>query len=227
MSDEKLRVGILISGRGSNMAALVEAASPPDFPAEIVAVLSNRPDAAGLAFAAERGIPAITVDHRDHRGDKAGFEQAMTAELERHGVEFVCLAGFMRLLSPWFIERWHDRLINIHPSLLPAYKGLDTYARALADGVKIAGCTVHFVRSEVDTGPIVAQAAVPVLPGDTPDSLSRRILAAEHKLYPHALRLVASGAARVAGDVVLIDPNRAVDAAAVLVAPPLPPVRSA
>lgn len=217
----KRRLGVLISGRGSNMLALAAAAAEPGFPAEIACVIANKADAAGLGLATARGIPAIAVAHRDYP-DKAAFEQAMTAELEARGVELVCLAGFMRLLSPWFIDRWRDRLINIHPSLLPAYKGLDTHARALADGVRIAGCTVHYVRAEVDTGPIVAQAAVPVLPGDTPDSLAARILTAEHRLYSYAVAMIATGAAVVHGDRVDIDPARAGDGTARLFAPALP-----
>jgi phosphoribosylglycinamide formyltransferase-1 len=203
---DKLRLGILISGRGSNMAALTEASAAPDFPATVACVLANRPDAGGLEWAASRGIPTALVDHKAYP-DKAAFETAMSTELERHGVGLVCLAGFMRLLSPVFIGRWHDRLINIHPSLLPAYKGLHTHERALADGVKLAGCTVHFVRAEMDVGPIVAQAAVPVIAGDTPDSLAKRILTAEHRLYPLALRLIASGKARVVGETVEIAPD--------------------
>jgi phosphoribosylglycinamide formyltransferase 1 len=193
------RVGILISGRGSNMSALIAAAAEPAFPAEIAVVIANRPEAAGIAAATAAGIPAVTVDHRAF-ADKPSFEAAMTAVLEDHGVELVCLAGFMRLLSPWFIDRWRDRLINIHPSLLPAYRGLDTHARAIADGALIAGCSVHFVRSDVDTGPVVAQAVVPVLPGDTPETLATRVLVAEHRLYPHALAMIASGTARVVDD---------------------------
>lgn len=219
MTATRPAVGILISGRGSNMAALVDAAAAPGFPARIAVVVANRADAAGLAFARARGLPAVAVPHRDHP-DKAAFEQAMTAVLEAHGVEIVCLAGFMRLLSPWFIARWHDRLINIHPSLLPAYRGLDTHARALADGVRIAGCTVHHVRAEVDAGPIIAQAAVPVLPGDTPESLAARVLTAEHRLYPHALALVASGAARVVGEQVVLAPDAAGDGTGRLFSPP-------
>jgi phosphoribosylglycinamide formyltransferase-1 len=203
-STPKLPVGILISGRGSNMAALVEAAAAADYPARVAVVIANKADAAGLDFARARGIPAVAIPHRDF-ADKPSFEQAMTAELDRHAVELVCLAGFMRLLSPWFIDHWHDRLINIHPSLLPSYKGLHTHERALADGVKIAGCTVHYVRSEVDTGPIVAQAAVPVLSGDTPETLAARVLTAEHVLYPHALKLIASGAAKVVGNAVEVE----------------------
>ncbi len=198
---DKLKVGILISGRGSNMAALVEAASDPAFPAEVRCVLSNRPDAKGLEFARERGIPAVLVDHKAH-ASKAEFEAAVTDALLAHEVDFVCLAGFMRIVSPTFIERWHNRLINIHPSLLPSYKGLHTHERALADGVKLTGCTVHFVRAEMDVGPIVAQAAVPVIAGDTPDSLAARLLKAEHRLYPLALRLIAEGKAKVDGEIV-------------------------
>lgn len=202
----KLKVGILISGRGSNMAALVEAAQDPGFPAEVCCVLSNRPDAKGLDFARERGIPAVLVDHKTY-ASKADFETAVTDALLDHGVDFVCLAGFMRIVSPVFIERWHNRLINIHPSLLPSYKGLHTHERALADGVKLAGCTVHFVRAEMDAGPIIAQAAVPVLTGDTADSLAARILTAEHRLYPLALRLIAAGQATVRGEIVDIAPD--------------------
>lgn len=187
----KLPVGILISGRGSNMAALVQAAAP-DYPARVAVVIANKADAQGLDFARRHGIPAVAIPHRDYP-DKPSFEAAMTAELDRHGVQLVCLAGFMRLLSPVFIARWKDRLINIHPSLLPAYRGLHTHERALADGVRIVGCTVHHVVPDVDAGPIIAQAAVPVLPGDTPDSLAARVLTAEHLLYPHALALVADG----------------------------------
>ena len=192
----KKRVGILISGRGSNMVALIEAARSPDFPAEIALVLSNRPDAAGIARAQDFGIPARAMDHKAHAGREA-FERAMHAELEAAGVEIVALAGFLRLLTPWFIETWRDRMINIHPALLPAYKGLHTHERAIADGVRIAGCTVHYVRHEMDVGPIVAQAAVPVLPGDDADRLAARVLTAEHRLFPLALKLVAEGRAPV------------------------------
>ncbi|WP_026789571.1 phosphoribosylglycinamide formyltransferase [Pleomorphomonas oryzae] len=202
----KLKVGILISGRGSNMAALVEAAQKPEFPAEVRCVVANRPDAKGLDFARQHGIPAILVDHKAY-ASKAEFEAAVTDALVAHDVDFVCLAGFMRIVSPGFIERWHNRLINIHPSLLPSYKGLHTHERALADGVKLTGCTVHFVRAEMDVGPIVAQAAVPVIAGDTPDSLAARILTAEHRLYPLALRLIAEGKATVRGEIVEIAPN--------------------
>lgn len=208
----KLKVGILISGRGSNMAALIKAAQDPTFPAEVRCVLSNRPDAGGLDFARDRGVPAVPLDHKAY-ASKAEFEAAVTESLLAHGVDFVCLAGFMRIVSPAFIERWHNRLINIHPSLLPSYKGLHTHERALADGVKLTGCTVHFVRAEMDVGPIVAQAAVPVLAGDTPDSLAARVLTAEHRLYPLAVRLIAEGKATVTGETVDIAPD-AVDGAA-------------
>ena len=196
----RARVGILISGGGSNMAALIAAARDPAFPAEIVCVVSNRADAGGLAKARAAGVPrVVVVDHQAHPNREA-FERAMQAELEAAGVELVVLAGFMRLLTPWFIERWHDRLINIHPALLPSYKGLHTHARALADGVKIAGCTVHFVRPEMDVGPIIVQAAVPVLDDDTPDTLAARVLTQEHRIYPLALARVASGTVRVVKD---------------------------
>jgi phosphoribosylglycinamide formyltransferase-1 len=192
----KTRTAILITGRGSNMKALVEAAREPDYPAEIALVISNRPDAAGLAWAKEQGIPALGLDHKLY-SDRAHFEGQLQGVLTASRIELIALAGFMRLLTPDFVERWRDRMINIHPSLLPAFKGLDTHARALAAGAKIAGCTVHFVRPEMDEGPIIGQAAVPVLDGDTADTLAARVLEAEHKLYPMALALVARGQIRV------------------------------
>jgi phosphoribosylglycinamide formyltransferase 1 len=198
------RVAVLISGRGSNMAALLEAAGVPTYPAEIVLVVSNRPDAAGLPIASGRGVRTAVVDHTEFP-DKTAFEAALEAELRAAAVDLVCLAGFMRLLTHDFVESWRDRLINIHPSLLPLFPGLDTHAAALATGVKIHGCTVHFVRTEVDSGPIIAQAAVPVLSGDTPERLAERVLAAEHRIYPLALSLVAGGKARVVGEQVVID----------------------
>lgn len=188
------RVGILISGRGSNMMALVEAARAPDYPAEIACVVSNRPAAAGLAWAREQGIAAHAVDHKAYAIREA-FEDALHAVLEAEGVELVACAGFMRLMTPGFVARWAGHMINIHPSLLPLYPGLDTHARALADGVRIAGCTVHYVVAEMDAGPIIAQGAVPVVDGDNPESLAERILKVEHVIYPQALALVASGAA--------------------------------
>jgi phosphoribosylglycinamide formyltransferase-1 len=194
MTLKKTRTAILISGRGSNMQSLVEAARADDHPAEIVLVLSNRPDAAGLAWAKARGLPTLAIDHKSFPTRDA-FEDALQRSLEAAGTELIALAGFMRLMTPAFVERWHDRMINIHPSLLPSFKGLHTHERALAAGVKITGCTVHFVRAEMDEGPIIAQAAVPVLRSDDPAALAARVLAAEHRLYPAALKLVASGRA--------------------------------
>jgi phosphoribosylglycinamide formyltransferase-1 len=198
-----LAVAVLISGRGSNLQALIQATATPGFPARIVRVLSNRADAGGLDLARTAGIPICVLPHGDF-ADRAAFDTAIDRDLRAAGVDLVCLAGFMRLLTPAFVTAWRDRLINIHPSLLPAYKGLDTHARALADGVKITGCTVHFVRSEMDAGPIIAQAAVPVLEGDDPARLAARVLAAEHRLFPLALRLVAEGRAQVMDDRVIV-----------------------
>lgn len=200
----RLRVGILISGRGSNMRALIDAARNADYPAEIALVVSNVPGAGGLAVAEAAGIATATVDHRTFKG-REPFEAAVDAALRAAKIEFICLAGFMRLLTSAFVEAWRDRILNIHPSLLPAFPGLDTHSRALAEGVRITGCTVHFVRPKMDVGPIVGQAAVPVLPGDDEATLAARVLAAEHALYPAALRLVASGRARVEGEIVRID----------------------
>ena len=186
----KLKVGILISGRGSNMAALVRAAKAPDYPAEIACVVSNRADAPGLKAAAEAGIPTAVVSHRDH-ADRETFDRALSAELEKHGVELVVLAGFMRIFSPWFPVRWTGRVINIHPSLLPSFKGLHVQQQALDAGVRLSGCTVHFVIPDLDAGPIIAQAAVPVLANDTEETLSARILRQEHRLYPLVVRWFA------------------------------------
>ncbi|HSI42242.1 MAG TPA: phosphoribosylglycinamide formyltransferase [Xanthobacteraceae bacterium] len=198
------RVGVLISGRGSNMAALIAAAASADYPAQIVTVLSNRPNAAGLDHARAAGIATKAIDHKAHR-DRAGFDAALDAALQEAGVEIVCLAGFMRLLTPGFTERWEGRMINIHPALLPSFKGLDTHARALAAGVRLHGCTVHFVTSEMDAGPIIMQAAVPVLDADTADTLGARVLAQEHVIYPAALRLICEGRARLDDGRVRID----------------------
>lgn len=200
----RVPTAVLISGRGSNMAALLAAAADPAYPAEIVLVLSNRADAAGLDHAAARGVPTAVVESRDFRGDRAGFEAAMEATLARHGVELLALAGFMRVLTEGFCDRWRDRLVNIHPSLLPAFRGLDTHARALAAGVRLHGCTVHLVRPGVDEGPILAQAAVPVLPDDTEATLAARVLGQEHLLYPAALAWLAAGRVQVEGDVARI-----------------------
>jgi phosphoribosylglycinamide formyltransferase-1 len=188
----RLKAGVLISGRGSNLAALIEAARAPGYPAEIALVLSNEPAAGGLARAAAAGIATAVVSHREHAG-KAAFEAALEQRLRAAGVELVALAGFMRVLSPGFVLRWQGRLINIHPSLLPAFPGLDTHARALEAGVRLAGCTVHFVSAEVDGGPIIGQAAVPVRPDDTAETLAARVLVAEHRLYPACLAAVAAG----------------------------------
>lgn len=187
------RTAILISGRGSNMAALITAARAPTYPAEIALVLSNRPTAAGLDHARRAGIATAVIDHAAYGKNREPFEHALQAELESHRIDIVCLAGFMRLLTPWFISRWTQRLINIHPALLPAFKGLNTHERALAAGVKIHGATVHFVVPEMDSGPIIAQAAVPVGDDDTTESLAARVLAVEHRIFPLALRLVAEG----------------------------------
>jgi formyltetrahydrofolate-dependent phosphoribosylglycinamide formyltransferase len=187
------RVAVLISGRGSNMAALIEAAKAADYPAEIVLVLSDRAEAAGLERARAAGIAAAFV--RAERPGRAAFEAALGERLTTAGVELVCLAGFMRILSADFVSRWEGRIINIHPSLLPAFPGLDTHARALAAGAARHGCTVHFVTAGVDEGPVILQAEVPVLAGDTPETLAERVLAEEHRLYPEALAMVARGLA--------------------------------
>jgi phosphoribosylglycinamide formyltransferase-1 len=200
----KRRVGILISGRGSNMMALVAAARAPAFPAEITVVISNRPAAPGLALARTAGIEALTIDHRQFATREA-FDAAVEAELERRDVALVCHAGFMRIQSAAFAGRWLGRQLNIHPSLLPAFKGLAAPQQALAAGVRISGCTVHFVTPELDAGPIIAQAAVPVLPADTPETLAARILSAEHRLYPLALQLAAADKARLVQGRVVLD----------------------
>jgi phosphoribosylglycinamide formyltransferase-1 len=193
----KKRVAILISGRGSNMAALMAAARAASFPAEIALVISNRPAAAGLAVARTAGIAAAVIDHTLYGSDREAFEHALQSALESHRIELVCLAGFMRLLTPFFIGCWPDRLINIHPALLPAFKGLKTHEQALAAGVKIHGASVHFVVPEMDSGPIIAQGAVAVHEDDTAETLARRVLAVEHRLYPAALALVAAGRVRI------------------------------
>jgi phosphoribosylglycinamide formyltransferase-1 len=192
----RIRTAILISGRGSNMRALVEAARNEDYPAEIVAIFSDRADAAGLAFAASAGVAGEAIVARG-LANRPQFEAALAERLQAARVELICLAGFMRILSPGFVERWRGRLINIHPSLLPALRGLNTHERALAEGLSEHGCTVHFVSAELDAGPIIAQAKVPVLPGDGPKSLAARVLKEEHKLYPRALAEVASALPRI------------------------------
>ncbi len=206
------RVAVLISGRGSNMAALIEAAKQPDYPAEIVLVLSNRPDAGGLATAQANGIATAVVDHKIYGKDRAAFESAMQAELAKHRIELVCLAGFMRLLTPNFVGAWSERMLNIHPALLPSFKGLDTHKRAIETGVKLHGATVHFVVPEMDSGPIIAQGAVAVHDDDTEHTLGARVIKVEHRLYPLALRLVAEGRVRVEGNRCLTHESTPLDA---------------
>lgn len=213
----KPRVAVLISGRGSNMMSLIEAASAPGYPVEIAVVVSNRPDAHGLARAQAANIPTRTVDHKAY-ADRASFDAALDAVLEDEQVDLVCLAGFMRLLTAEFTRKWFGRMINIHPALLPSFKGLHTHERALEEGVRIHGCTVHFVTPEMDVGPIIMQAAVPVLEGDTPDTLGARVLEQEHVIYPAALRLVSDGRARLAGNRVTVDEFETIPPA--LVVPP-------
>jgi len=193
----KRRVAILISGRGSNMTALIDAAKASDYPAEIVLVISNIANAGGLAKAAESGIETATIASKPFGKDREAFERKLHDALLSHKIDIVCLAGFLRLLTPWFVAQWDGKMINIHPALLPSYRGLHTHERALADGVKIHGATVHFVVPEMDSGPIIMQGAVAVLDNDTPDTLAARVLAVEHRIYPDALRLVASGQTRV------------------------------
>jgi phosphoribosylglycinamide formyltransferase-1 len=195
----KKRVAVLISGRGSNMVALIEAARAKDYPAEIALVLSNRPDAAGLARARNAGIATAVVDHRQFGDDREAFERSLDDELLKYRIELICLAGFMRLLTPWFIKRWSGRILNIHPALLPQFKGLHTHRRALDAGVKQHGATVHFVVEETDAGPIILQQSVPVLAGDAEETLAARVLAIEHRIYPQALRLVVEGRVKFAG----------------------------
>lgn len=197
----KRRVAILISGRGSNMAALIQAAKAPNFPAEIVLVMSNIAGAGGLETAHAAGIETVTIESKPFGKDREAFERAMQDELARHNIDLVCLAGFLRLLTPWFVQQWQGRMINIHPALLPSYRGLHTHERALADGVKIHGATVHFVIPDVDAGPIIVQGAVTVHDNDTPDSLGARVLQIEHRIYPQALRMVASGQISVDGGI--------------------------
>lgn len=195
----KRRVAILISGRGSNMMALIEAAGAADYPAEIVLVVSNIAGVAGLANAANAGIETATIESKFFGKDREAFERKLNETLLSHKIELVCLAGFMRLLTPWFVQQWQGKMLNIHPALLPSYKGLHTHERALADGVKIHGATVHFVVPEMDSGPIIRQGSVSVRDDDTPQTLAERVLEVEHQIYPDALRLVASGKVQIAG----------------------------
>jgi phosphoribosylglycinamide formyltransferase-1 len=202
MSAPRKRTAIFISGRGSNMTSLVAAARSPGFPAEIALVLSNNADAPGLANAAAAGIATEAVDHRIY-SSREDFETELQRRLEKHAIEFICLAGFMRILTGSFVERWTGRMINIHPSILPSYKGLHTHERAIDDGAKLHGCTVHYVVPEMDAGPIIIQAAVPVLDSDTPEALAARVLAQEHVIYPKALGWAAGGLTRIEGQKVL------------------------
>jgi phosphoribosylglycinamide formyltransferase-1 len=208
----KRRVAILISGRGSNMAALIEAAKAADFPAEIAVVISNRADAGGLAIASQGGIATEAVESKAFGKDRAAFESALQTVLDRHGIELICLAGFMRLLTAEFVQRWHGRMLNIHPSLLPLFPGLEPQAQALRAGVKLSGATVHFVIPETDAGPIVMQGAVAVHEDDTPETLAARIITVEHRIYPDALRLLAedrikldAGTCKISGSAVSTD----------------------
>ena len=205
-----LTAAVLVSGRGSNLQALIDACAGPGFPAEIVTVISSQPGAPGLERARIAGLPAVVIDHRGF-ASRPEFEAALDEAIRAAGAELVCLAGFMRVLTEGFVRAWRDRLINIHPSLLPAFKGLNTHARAIQAGVRFAGCTVHFVRAEPDAGPIIVQAAVPVRAGDTPETLAERVLAAEHRIYRLALGLIAAGRVRVVDEVVHIDGAEAPD----------------
>ncbi|HZQ12078.1 MAG TPA: phosphoribosylglycinamide formyltransferase [Pseudolabrys sp.] len=199
------RVAVLISGRGSNMAALIEAAKAKDYPAEIALVVSNRPDAGGLAIARAASIATEIVDHTTYGKDRAAFERALQAVLAKHRIDLVCLAGFMRLLTPWFVGQWQNRMLNIHPALLPAFKGLDTHRRAIEARATVHGATVHFVVPEMDSGPIIAQGAVAVRTDDTEQTLAARVLAVEHTIYPQALKAVAEGRVTVENGRCLID----------------------
>jgi phosphoribosylglycinamide formyltransferase 1 len=197
----KRRVAILISGRGSNMAALIKAAKAKDFPAEIVLVIANRTDAGGLATARENGVAALAIESKPFGKDRAAFEAHLQAALDQHKVELICLGGFMRLFTAEFVQRWYGRMLNIHPSLLPSFPGLEPQAQALRAGVKVSGATVHFVIPETDAGPIVMQGVVSVADDDTPETLAARILIVEHLIYPEALKRLAAGAIRLEGDV--------------------------
>ena len=198
-----LKVGVLISGRGSNLQALIDAAAVSDFPARIAVVVSNKAGAMGLKRAEKAKIPAHVISHKSFKTPEA-FEDALDEALEAAGVELICLAGFMRLLSKAFVNKWKGRIINIHPSLLPLFKGLHVHERVLESGSRVSGCTVHFVRADMDSGPIIIQAAVPVMPDDTPDSLAERVLAWEHQIYPQAVRFIAEKRVRVSGEIVRI-----------------------
>jgi phosphoribosylglycinamide formyltransferase 1 len=205
------RVAVLISGRGSNMVSLIEAAKAPDYPAEIALVVSNRPDAAGLELARKAGVSTLVIDHRPHGKDRAAFERVLQHALDEQRIEFICLGGFMRLFTAEFVLHWQGRMLNIHPSLLPSFPGLDPHGQALRAGVRISGATVHFVIPETDAGPIIAQAAVPVREGDTADTIAARVLAVEHRIYPLALKLVAEGRVRIVDGRCTVEGARAPD----------------
>ena len=213
----KARIAVLISGRGSNLQALIDACADPDYPAEIALVISNRPKAQGLERAGKAGIKREIINHKDF-ATREDFEAALSHALKTAKVDYICLAGFMRVLTASFASDWRGRLINIHPSLLPSFEGLHMHERMIDAGVKIAGCTVHFVSAEVDNGPIIGQAAVPVLPGDDPDKLAERILEQEHRLYPACLKLLIEGKARLHGGAVSYDST--VVASGALINPP-------
>ena len=210
------RVGVLISGRGSNMAALIEAAKDKNYPAEIVLVLSNRPDAGGLATARAARVATEVVDHAAFGKDRAAFDRALQAVLEKHCIDLVCLAGFMRLLTPEFVGHWPERMLNIHPALLPAFKGLDTHKRAIEAGATVHGATVHFVVAALDSGPIIVQGAVAVHEGDSEATLAARVLKVEHSIYPLALKLVAEGRVRIVGGHCQIDGVPVPDSASIV-----------
>jgi phosphoribosylglycinamide formyltransferase 1 len=210
------RVAVLISGRGSNMTSLIEAAKAPSYPAEVALVISNRAQAAGLARAAAEGVPTLVIDHRPHGQDRAAFERLLQNALDEQRIELVCLGGFMRLFTPAFAEHWRGRMINIHPTLLPAFRGLDPHRQALEAGVKISGATVHFVVPDTDAGPIIAQAAVPVRDDDSAETLSARVLAVEHRVYPLALKLLAEGRVRIIDGRCVIDGVGAAEGALVV-----------
>lgn len=207
-----MKVAVLISGRGSNLQALIDACKSEDFPAEIVLVMSNKADVQGLDRAKDADIPTMSLNPKDYE-DRTSFDCAMSDIITQSGAEFICLAGYMRLLSDDFVRTWRDKLINIHPSLLPSFKGLHVHEQALDAGVRFTGCTVHFVRPAMDEGPILAQAVVPVLPDDTPDTLAERILEQEHKLYPLTLKLIAQNRVRVAAERVMIEDHSAPEGA--------------
>jgi phosphoribosylglycinamide formyltransferase-1 len=200
----KVKVGVLVSGRGSNLKALIQASQKPRSPFSISLVIANRPDAGALGLAEASGVRSLVVDHKTFEGREA-FDQALDQALRDADIEIVCLAGFMRILTPWFVERWQDRLLNIHPSLLPAFKGLNTHARALEAGVRVHGCTVHLVRAALDDGPIVVQGVTPVFDGDTEATLAARVLEVEHRAYPLALDLMTSGRARLVDEKIRVD----------------------